>query len=68
MVCGLMLFYILILTVAKCMGALNRLSMKALNWYQMSREEQIAELQSQIEWTEYDLEYLKEQLRNLLDE
>ena len=50
------------------MGALNRLSMKALNWYQMSREEQIAELQSQIEWTEYDLEYLKEQLRNLLDE
>lgn len=34
----------------------------------MSREEQIAELQSQIEWTEYDLEYLKEQLRNLLDE
>ena len=34
----------------------------------MSKEEQIAELQSQIEWTEYDLEYLKEQLRNLLDD
>lgn len=34
----------------------------------MSKAEQIAELQSQIEWTEYDLEYLKEQLRNLLDD
>ena len=34
----------------------------------MSREEQIAELQSQIEWTEYNLDSLKEQLRSLLDD
>lgn len=47
--------------------------MRALNWWdikrkRMSKEDKIRELQSQIEWTEYDLEYLKKQLRNLLDE
>ena len=34
----------------------------------MSKEDKIRELQSQIEWTEYDLEYLKEQLKSLLDD
>ncbi len=33
----------------------------------MSKEEQIKELQSQIEWTEYDLSELKQRLRELLE-
>ena len=50
------------------MGERNLALKRALNWWEMSKEEQIRELESQISWMKEDLENLKEQLRNLLDE